>query len=115
MYDEYDFGNLRPLYYNEYEYLESQTNKIGKRMFVEHYYSFKRRDRAILNKCPPNMKPEIFRKRVLAAFMLFDLKLEMHALYKVLHSPQMPREILISADQIFEYETLMSDYTLKHS
>lgn len=85
MYDEYDFGELRRLNFNEYEYLHAQINKIGKRLFVEHYYSFKQRNRAILNKCPPNMKPEIFRTRVLAAFMLFDLKLEMHFLYKILH------------------------------
>ena len=110
MYDEYDFGELRRLNFNEYEYLHVQINKIGKRLFVEHYYSFKQRNRAILNKCPPNMKPEIFRTRVLAAFMLFDLKLEMHFLYKILHSPQMPREILIAARQIYEYETLMSEF-----
>ena len=114
MYYEYDFGDLRRLSYNEYECLETQMSKIGKRLFVEHYYSFKRRDRSIFDKCPPNMKPEIFRKRVLAAFMLFDFNLEMHALYKVLNSPQMPREILITAKQIFEYELLMNDYLSKN-
>ena len=114
MYYEYDFGELRKLNYNEYECLETQMSKIGKRLFVEHYYSFKRKDRSLFDKCPTHMKPEIFRKRVLAAFMLFDFNLEMHALYKILSSPQMPREILITARQIFEYETLMSDYLAKN-
>ncbi|MBE6608981.1 MAG: hypothetical protein E7633_10580 [Ruminococcaceae bacterium] len=115
MYDEYDFGDLRRLNYNEYEYLETQMSKVGKRMFVEHYYAFKRKDRSILDKCPPNMKPETFRKRALAAFTIFDFNLEMHALYKILYSPQLPREILITAKQIYEYESLMSEYLSKQS
>ncbi len=113
MYTPYKFGDLRPLSDIEYEYLEAQMNKIGKRMFVEHFYAFKLRNRSILEKCPDNMKKDVFRKRVLAAFSLFESKLEMHALYTVINSPQMPREIVITAKQIFDYEKLVDDYSRK--
>ena len=56
------------------------------------------------------MRKDVFRRRVLAAFAVFDLGLEMHALYEIMRSPQMPREINITANQIFEYEMLMSNY-----
>ncbi len=110
MYTPYKFGDLRPLSDLEYEYLLVQLNKIGKRLFVEHFYAYKNRNNSIFDKCPENMKKDAFRKRVLAAFAVFDMGLEMHALYAIIHSPQMPREINITANQIFEYESLISHY-----
>ncbi len=110
MYAPYEFGDLRPLSDIEYEYLLAQLNKIGKRLFVEHFYAYKQRNRNVFDKCPDNMRKDVFRRRVLAAFAVFDMGLEMHALYEIMRSPQMPREINITANQIFEYETLMSDY-----
>ena len=114
MYAPYKFGDLRPLSDIEYEYLLAQLNKIGKRLFIEHFYAYRDKNPSVFDKCPENMKKDVFRKRVLAAFAIFEMKLEMHALYSIINSPQMPREIHITAKQIYEYETLMREYAEKH-
>ena len=113
IYAPYKYGDLRPLSDIEFEYLEAQLNKIGKHFFVEHYYAFKQKNRLVFDKCPSNMKPEIFRHRVLAAFSVFDSRLELHALYTVINSPQLPKETIIAAKQIFEYEHFITDYLTK--
>lgn len=114
-YTPYKFGELRPLGDMEYDYLEAQLNKIGKRMFVEHFYSFKRRNLALLDKCPPHLKDKIYRMRINAGYALCEFGLDLHALYNIMHSPQMPREILITAKQIYEYELLMAEYIEKNN
>ena len=114
VYAPYKYGDLRPLSDIEFEYLEAQLNKIGKHFFVEHYYAFKQKNRLVLDKCPSNMKPEIFRHRVLSAFYVFESSLELHALYTIINSPQLPKETIIAAKQIFEYERFMTDYLEKN-
>ena len=113
IYAPYKYGDLRPLADIEFEYLEAQLNKIGKHFFVEHYYAFKQKNRLVFDKCPSNMKADTFKQRVLAAFSIFDSKLELHALYTVINSPQLPKETITAARQIFEYERFMSDYIQK--
>ena len=114
VYAPYKYGDLRPLSDVEFEYLEAQLNKIGKRFFVEHYYAFKQKNHFVFDKCPESMKPDVFRHRVLAAFAIFDSGLELHALYTVINSPKTPKETLICAKQIFEYERFMADYLEKN-
>lgn len=114
IYAPYKYGDLRPLADIEFEYLEAQLNKIGKRFFVEHFYAFKQKNRLLFDKCPDNMKCDVFRRRVLAAFSVFESGLELHALYTVINSPQMPKEVITNAKQIYEYERFLSDYLSKN-
>ncbi len=107
MYEDYDFSPLRPLSDQEYEYLEYQVNKVGKCLFVEHFYALKRKSSDIYSKCPTSVKPYVFRKRIIGGQLIFDSKLEMHVLHKIINSPRLPREIIVAARQIYEHEMLM--------
>ena len=109
LYTPYEFGeDLRPLGEIEYEYLIMQLGKIGKSLFVEHFYSFKRRNRDLLDHCPPNNKYQIYRERIFVGYAICELGLDMHALYTIINSPRARKEIRVTAKQIYDYELLMA-------